>query len=171
MKFVIRPLATIAILIIAVYANDYLLENVLFIGNEFNWISGLFSTVEIVFLSYCIAMVLGLKGLVTFIRSLVSKSDKEVKFVEPTSVRWPIILASLLYGVFSGIILFFPVKGFSFLECLASGTALSMAWGLVYLFFWKRGDLLWLLDWLYTDEDQASFEEEEEEEKDKSKLQ
>src|SRR6478735_3053852 len=170
MDFIKRPLITITVLIVAIFVNDYLLENVLFTGNEFKWISGLFCTVEIVFLSYCITMVLGLKGLITFIRSIVSKSKKDIDLVEPTTVQWPIIVASFLYGIFTGIIIYFPAKGYSFIESVLSCTALSMAWGLVYVFFWKRGDLLWFLDWLYVDVHEANFEEEKEE-KDKSKLQ
>lgn len=168
MDFLKRPLLTIALLLLAVFINDYILENFMFPGNQFGWISGLFCTVEIIFLSYCITMVVSLKGLFQFFRFLFSKNaDKELNLVDPQTVTWPIIVAAILYGLFAGIILFFATKGEDFLMSMLQGLVLSFVWGMVYRYFWKRGDLLWLVDWLYVDEDEAGFEPEEEKDKNK----
>jgi hypothetical protein len=161
MSLIKRPLVTIAILIIAFFLNDYLLENVFFTGNSYKWVSVLFSTVEIIFLSYCLTMVIGLKGLIRFFKSILSKDKEGTEPVEATHVSWPIQVASVLYGIFAGVIVYFPTDGYSFFSCLLSCTALSIAWGFVYLFFWKRGDLLWLLNWLYVEEHESDFERED----------
>ena len=163
MNLIKRPLITIAILIIAAFLNDYLFENVFFVGNKFGWISRLFCMIEIVFVSYCLTMVMGFKGLLYFIKTLFSKDKELADLEEAKQVSWPIYVASVLYGFFAGIIIYFSTDGCSFISCVLNATALSVLWGFVYRFFWKRGDLYWLLNWLYVDEHEANFEEEEEE--------
>jgi hypothetical protein len=146
------------VLIVAIAApviNNYVLEDVFFTGNSFNFIFLISLTfLELTFLTFSIHVVFAIHGIKWLYRLFISKKNNADELVpkDPAKYSLLVIPSMILYGLASGILVRLLVDGYSLLQCIGRMLMISMFWGLIFRYFWNKGYLLVFYDWIYNDD-------------------